>query len=66
MNQSRRHHPADDKPQTPQVVSFLQEPDLAREVFRVYLGDPPVSQEAKNRLASEVPDLLNKGQRVGC
>lgn len=41
-----------------QVVSFLPEPDLAREVFRVYLGNPPVSQEAKDRLASELPALL--------
>lgn len=24
----------------------------------MYLGDPPVSQEAKERLASEVPALL--------
>ena len=43
-------------------MSFLPEPELACEVFRVYLSDPPVSQEAKERLASEVPTLLKKGR----
>lgn len=45
-----------------QVVSFLPEPELAREIFRVYLGEPPVSQEAKDHLASEVPALLKEGK----
>lgn len=64
---SRGHHPT--LPPTSlrhtQVVSFTPGADLAREVFRVYLGDPPVSQEAKIRLASEVLGLLKEQQQPG-
>jgi hypothetical protein len=53
-------HPPSPPPPNQKAVSFLPEPDLAREVFRVYLGEPPVSQDAKECLASEVPALLKE------
>lgn len=43
-----------------QVVQFLPEPDICPEIFSVWLGDKPVSNEAKAAFATYVPAILYK------